>query len=759
MTTTLAAPRDVGRAHTGGRSWPVGWPLFALFGGFPLWWVLGFSEVACLIFAVPMALALRRRGSPYVQRGFGVWLLFLVWVVGGILVLHVHAPGTAPGTSDTRYLTFVYRLLWYLAATVVLLYIANFRKEISSRRIASSLGTMFVVVVAGGVLGTVAPHFEFRSLLEIILPNGVAGNGFVRSLIHPVSAQVQDFLGFDEARPSAPFAYTNEWGLAIACFLPYFVVSWCRRDAGWKRIAAVPILIVATITVVHSLNRGLWLALIAMAAFVAVRSAVMGRIKALVLLLGGAVAATAVVLASPLGSLVADRLAHPHSNEGRANLGALTFSSVLHGSPLMGFGSTRDVQGNFSSIAAAASAHCPGCSPPPLGTQGHLWLVLFSQGFIGLALYLLFIIGMLVRHIRLDSPYVTAALCALVAHLVTMSVYDTIGPALFAIMISIALLWRARVAEPELHPPPEIPLQSYLRGVRRYGATVVVALIVGVTAGAGVAMLRGVPAVATQSVFLPTAGAASSAVGGVTMDTDAQFVTSSTVLRSVAESTRFTGSLSSLANRFTVTATPNSRILHISFVAPTSGQAVTGVTSATRAYLASRPRLDTIAGAEGGPGVVVRSASVSRDESVLVIDAASGGMLAVLALLLSLQFVAVRRQTAGSAKALADATSLPVLATVNRTPDGHVAARSLDRLRRTTASVSVSGVFSASTAQGAPVVAADLEGIVTSDSSLARGRALLLATRKTRLEDVQSTRASLESSGQRIVGLILVESR
>src|SRR5205085_1961574 len=145
-----------------------------------------------------------------------------------VAVLQIHAPGTIAGASLTRYPTFIYRLLWYVAATVVMLYVVNTRRDLSNHRIALALSNMFVVVTVGGVIGVLRPHLEFRSALEYILPGAIRSNGFVHQLIHPVAAQIQDFLGYDEARPSAPFAFTNEWGLAIACFLPFFVLTWCR---------------------------------------------------------------------------------------------------------------------------------------------------------------------------------------------------------------------------------------------------------------------------------------------------------------------------------------------------------------------------------------------------------------------------------------------------------------------------------------------------------------------------------------------------
>src|SRR5699024_799575 len=112
---------------------------------------------------------------------------------------------------------------------IVLLYVINSRQFLTTQRIADALGWMFVALLGGGIIGVLMPTLEFPSLLEMLLPNGLASNGFVNSLIHPQVAQVHTFLGYEEPRPSAPFAYTNEWGLATAVTLPFFIVSWWKR--------------------------------------------------------------------------------------------------------------------------------------------------------------------------------------------------------------------------------------------------------------------------------------------------------------------------------------------------------------------------------------------------------------------------------------------------------------------------------------------------------------------------------------------------
>jgi O-antigen ligase len=68
---------------------------------------------------------------------------------------------------------------------------------------------------------------------------------------------------------------------------------------------------------------------------------------------------------SPLGGLVLDRIATPHSNEGRGTLYTEAAEGALQ-SPLLGYGSPR------------ASEQDPNL--PRVGTHGQLWLVLYSHG-------------------------------------------------------------------------------------------------------------------------------------------------------------------------------------------------------------------------------------------------------------------------------------------------------------------------------------------------------------------------------------------
>ncbi|MGH3486420.1 MAG: O-antigen ligase family protein [Actinopolymorphaceae bacterium] len=426
------------------RLLPTGWPLTALFLGFPLWWMLGVATFAFVLFAVPMAIELLTRRGLRAPRGFGMWLLFLVWIVASAAMLWVDAPGAEPGGGGAgRIIVYGYRAAMYLSATIALLYVLNMpERDLPTRRVVRLLGFMFVVTTCGGLLGVVAPGFTFSSPMELLLPEGIASNEFVMSMIHPAAADVQSILGYEEARPIAPFSFANSWGANFALYLPFFVLAWLGRGAGWRRWVAPFVLLAGLVPAVYSLNRGLWLALGFGACYLAARLAAMGKFWALNLIGATVVIGGLAFALSPLGTMVQQRMDAPHSNDRRADLAVATVQAVVEGSPVLGFGSTRDVKGSFFSIAGGSTPDCPACGVPPLGTQGQLWLVVFSQGIVGLALFLAFFARRYLAHHRDRSPLAIAGCCVLAFFGIELFVYDTFDAPMVTVMITLGLLAR-----------------------------------------------------------------------------------------------------------------------------------------------------------------------------------------------------------------------------------------------------------------------------------------------------------------------------
>lgn len=419
-----------------------GWPLFVLFGAFPLWWLAGFGVLGVMVAAVPMAYHLLRLRDIRVPPGFALWLFFLLWATAGATVLWVQPSGTAPVAGVGRLVPFGFALCWYLIATVVLLYVGNFTSaDLPDHRLHRLLGWMLMLTVVGGYVGYLAPYLPVRSLLELVLPARLQDINFLSLLIRNNVAQVQD-IGINVTRPAAPYVYANDWGANFGLLLPFFVLAWTGATAGWRRRVFPIAALLAVPPIIFSLNRGLWLGLIVVAVFVAVRLAVQGRLGALANVVVAGVVLGGLVVATPLGDLVTARLDNQHSNAGRSQLASRAVEAALDESPFLGFGGSREVAGNFYSIAGGDSDVCPGCSTPQLGTQGHLWLLIFGHGVVGAALFLGFLGRRLVAGLR-DPGRDATALCAVVVfYLTVMFVYDLLLlPSVF-LMVALALLWR-----------------------------------------------------------------------------------------------------------------------------------------------------------------------------------------------------------------------------------------------------------------------------------------------------------------------------
>jgi hypothetical protein len=433
------------RALPGGIRLPEYWPFIALVAFFPVWWAFGLGTFAVILFSIPMVVQLRRIRPLRVPRGFGLWLCFLLAVLVSGLMLGKTAPNTLPHAAPSQLVAYSLRLLNYVAAAVLMLYVGNMRdRGLTARRVVACLATLFVVAVCGGVLGLLKPGFAFTSPVEMVLPNSLASNGYVNILIHPAAAQTQDVLGFSAPRPKAPFEYTNTWGNVVGLLIVWFVV-WAVsvRTRVRRQIFAIGVLAVALIPIVFSLNRGLWVGLGLAGVLVAARLAMSGRLATMVGL-AAAVGTLAVALSlSPLATIVQERLAHPHSNDIRSNLADAAFKGAL-ASPIVGWGTTRQVLGSSQSIAVGTSSSCAHCGNADIGSTGGFWLTIFAQGFVGMGLYLAFFLAILWHYRGVRSAVGIGAQMTLLMSMWFMFVYSTVGWPLAIQMISVGLLWRSK---------------------------------------------------------------------------------------------------------------------------------------------------------------------------------------------------------------------------------------------------------------------------------------------------------------------------
>lgn len=421
------------------------WPLKLLLLGFPLWWVLGLGSFSFLIAAVAMAVQMVRRGGVRLPAGFGLWLVFLAWMGVGVLMLWVDAPGTIAEGGSERLVGYFFRVLWYLAVTVALLYPLSLpTRAMPARQVYSWLGALLVVATLGGLAGLLAPTFELTTLAEMVIP-GARGSGFIHEKVHLTLATPSDFLGYEQARPNAPFTFANAWGNNVGLLLPVFIYGWLVVGRRWQRLAAPVVLLLLAVPIIFSLNRGLWLGLVVEAVFAAVVLARRGRLAGLWTLLSVLAVAAVVFMASPLSNTLVSRLQHPHSNERRTTVAEVVLQTTWDASPILGYGTTRQVEGSFASIAGGATPECRQCAAPPLGTQGFMWRLVFTTGFVGTALFLAFMAVQLLAHLRRLDVESMLGCMAIVVSMLFFMVYDSLESPLFILMLLVALMNRRRL--------------------------------------------------------------------------------------------------------------------------------------------------------------------------------------------------------------------------------------------------------------------------------------------------------------------------
>jgi polysaccharide biosynthesis protein PslJ len=418
---------------------PVTWPLVALFVAFPLWWVLGLSALIWPVLAAPMLVALiwRRRTKAPVPIIF--WFLFSSWVLMSGLQLD----------SGTKIMTFTYRLLLYVGAGILFLYVYNMpRSRWVNLKVLHILTFFWIVVVIGGYAGIIGGSHTFPAAIQFLLPHGFRNQPFVQELIQPVFANVVNFLGFPVPRPAAPFPYTNNWGGNIAVLTPVALAALSVAGPGPRRRLIIGFLLASLVPMVVSLNRGMFISLGVGLLYVTIRLALRGRVAQLVSLLGLIALVAAVVALTPLSHLIIANISSTHgqSNATRASVSQQAFDGANR-SPLFGYGEPQAVTGQGGT--------------PPIGTQGQLWMVLYSDGYVATALFLAFFLAVLWQTRRARGAAGLWLHAAPLIALAQISVYGWLPAELQVVMVISALAYRLswRTGEQEV-PGTEHALRS-----------------------------------------------------------------------------------------------------------------------------------------------------------------------------------------------------------------------------------------------------------------------------------------------------------
>ena len=393
------------------------WPVTALLGGYPIWWLIGFVDFAWILFGTIMVLHLAQLRPVRAPRGFGIWLAFVVWMT--LSVSQVDTLG--------RLLGFSYRHLTYLAATALFLYVYNARGRLTDRRVTGLLTLLWSFTVVGGFLGMLAPTAVVRTPLSYVLPTRLLSNELVSEMAIRRFAQYNPDGFFDvDPRPSAPFLYTNNWGNAYSLLLP-FVIVYLIESRGerrfWILLAALPL---SLIPAAATLNRGMFLGIGLAAAYITFRYLLLGNLKVLMTLVVLVVMGTGAFLQSPWQRDITERTAATGTNDARVEVYSQTLASVQE-SPVFGMGAPR-----------------PSDNPniPPVGTHGQFWIVLHAHGIPGMLFFMGWFFTAFVRSFRRHDHLGLVANTALLVGLMEVFYYGFLPVGLMIMMLASALALR-----------------------------------------------------------------------------------------------------------------------------------------------------------------------------------------------------------------------------------------------------------------------------------------------------------------------------
>jgi hypothetical protein len=296
---------------------------------------------------------------------------------------------------------------------------------------------LWLFVVIGGVLGVLFPTFVLPTPMAALVPERFVANEIIADMIRPSLAQLGGSNEAISPRPAAPFTFTNNWGNAYSLLLP-FVAAYLGSAARWtaRHRVLVGLVVLSLIPALLTLNRGIFLALGLGAVYVAFRLTARGYTKAVGFLAAGAVAVVAALFAFPVTDLLQDRLSESATNESRITVYEEAFDRTLD-SPMLGYG------------APQASAN-PGL--PAVGSQGQFWMVLFSHGFVGAALFVAWMLWVCLMSFAYRSIGQLWMHVVIVMATLEIFYYGNLGAGLAITMVAIGLVDPARPPRVDARP-------------------------------------------------------------------------------------------------------------------------------------------------------------------------------------------------------------------------------------------------------------------------------------------------------------------
>lgn len=407
-----------GIGHLSGPAQLPFWPLGAMMWGFGVSWLLGLTQIAPLVLSMVMLVLMIKRGGSRVPGPILIFLGFVLWVLPCALMID----------SSDRMIGYALRLSILVAVGITMVYVYNAPELITKQRVVYALVAVWFTVLVGGYLALIAPYWSFNTLVSMLLPQRLLNNDYVHDLFVPTLAEIQRPWGAPEpfTRPAAPFPYTNGWGAAVVLLTPV-VIGALTKAGPVRRVVLLAALAAMLVPAVATSNRGMFLGLAAAAAYICIRLIVRGKVGiALTVIIGAALGAFAMVRGGLLEE-IAVRQEYSKSTDSRAALYWETLARTAE-SPVLGYGAPRP------SLTNVVSA----------GTQGYVWMVMFSFGFVGLALLVGFLVSAVLATWRAPDTQDLCLHSVLIAACVIISFYGLDIMQWLAIGVVAAVLLRDR---------------------------------------------------------------------------------------------------------------------------------------------------------------------------------------------------------------------------------------------------------------------------------------------------------------------------
>lgn len=412
----------------GSTSWhwtPPGraWPLWIITVGMPFLYALGLQGLAWALPGAVFGLTVFTSRAKFTLRS-GWLMLFLVWMfLAGSLLTPAEWP------------LFAYRMLLFGGALACLIWIINEPEErTSTPRLVSWLATLWIVMVAFGYLALAFPSFNTISPFQRV-SGGFGQIQFIDDISRWRFTQYQTGRGVALPRPAAPFAFTNGWGAGIALLTPYFIWSWLVDAGPKRRQVGIVLLVAATVPILISGNRGVWISITCALLYWTVRQAMRRDFRPFAALVAMAVMVVIVLLVTPAGRLVTERLnTSDRSTESRGSIYEAAWQGTLK-SPVLGNGKPEQIADS---------------TLPPIGTHGLMWYLMYVHGFVGLGLFLVWLGSEVVSSgRRIRTPAQWWAHLPLVIAAIQMPYY---GMQPQVVLFGVAAGIAVRVRQPEYQP-------------------------------------------------------------------------------------------------------------------------------------------------------------------------------------------------------------------------------------------------------------------------------------------------------------------